>query len=169
MNTDVLLRPWYKEPWPWILMLGPGIVIIAGFVTFWIALTTSDGMVEDDYYKQGLAINQRIHRDHAARDLGLEAEVMRSGPMIRVFLNSAKGAELPTQLSFRLMHPTQDGHDQTIVLSNQGHGFYGGELMSGVENSARWNVFIEDQDSTWRLMGTWKTASEEPLKLVPQH
>ena len=23
-------QPWYKEPWPWILMAGPGIVVVAG-------------------------------------------------------------------------------------------------------------------------------------------
>ncbi len=26
-------QPWYREPWPWILMAGPVIVIIAGVIT----------------------------------------------------------------------------------------------------------------------------------------
>ena len=55
--------PWYREPWPWLLMAGPVTVIIAGGFTAWLAVTSSDGLVADDYYKQGLAINQTLERD----------------------------------------------------------------------------------------------------------
>ena len=71
MRTDG--RPWYKEPWPWILMVGPVVVIIAGILTAWLAIKSHDGLVEDDYYKEGLAVNQRLKRDHKAGDLGLLA------------------------------------------------------------------------------------------------
>ena len=27
MSTERALRPWYREPWPWILMSGPAIVV----------------------------------------------------------------------------------------------------------------------------------------------
>lgn len=50
--------PWYREPWPWLLMAGPLIVIIAGLVTAWLAVTSSDGLVTDDYYKKGLAAGE---------------------------------------------------------------------------------------------------------------
>jgi hypothetical protein len=70
-------QAWYKEPWPWILMAGPGIVIIAGFVTAWLAVTSNDGLVTDDYYKQGLTVNQRLQRDNAAGKLGLHADIIR--------------------------------------------------------------------------------------------
>mgnify|MGYP000916835605 FL=1 len=46
-------KPWYREPWPWLLMSGPGLVVIAGVVTAWIAFSGADGLVADDYYKQG--------------------------------------------------------------------------------------------------------------------
>ena len=29
-------QPWYKERWPWILMAGPAIVVVAGVTTAWI-------------------------------------------------------------------------------------------------------------------------------------
>ena len=61
-NTDG--RPWYREPWPWILMTGPAIVVVAGFTTAFLAVKSNDGLVEDDYYKQGLEINQTLDRDH---------------------------------------------------------------------------------------------------------
>ena len=76
MSADnVLAKPWHREPWPWILMAGPAIVIVAGFVTLWLAVNSDDGLVADDYYKRGLAINQTLSRGQAARDLGLSGEV----------------------------------------------------------------------------------------------
>ena len=56
-------QPWYKERWPWILMAGPALVIVAGIITVWLAVISNDGLVSDDYYKQGLAVNQRLQRD----------------------------------------------------------------------------------------------------------
>lgn len=81
-------RPWYKERWPWLLMAGPAIVIVAGAVTVWLAVVSNDGLVTDDYYKQGLAVNQQLHRDHQAGNLGLHADVMRAGINVRLLLRS---------------------------------------------------------------------------------
>ena len=44
--------PWYKQRWPWILMSGPAIVVVAGFITLGLAIHTSDSLVDDDYYKK---------------------------------------------------------------------------------------------------------------------
>ena len=30
-------KPWYREPWPWIMMAGPAAVVVAGAVTMWLA------------------------------------------------------------------------------------------------------------------------------------
>ena len=34
--------PWYREPWPWLLMAGPAAVVVAGLITAWIAVKTDD-------------------------------------------------------------------------------------------------------------------------------
>lgn len=44
-NTPSAVRPWYKHAWPWILMAGPAIVVVAGIYTFWLAVVSFDGMV----------------------------------------------------------------------------------------------------------------------------
>ncbi len=64
-------KPWYAHRWPWLLMLGPFLVVIAASYTGWIAFTRQDALVVDDYYKQGNAINQDLHRDAVATKLGL--------------------------------------------------------------------------------------------------
>ena len=63
-------KPWYREPWPWLLMSGPAIVVVAGIITTVLAVRTHDGLVVDDYYKQGLAVNKDLSRDLAAKKIG---------------------------------------------------------------------------------------------------
>lgn len=35
-------QPWYKEPWPWILMSGPAIVVVACIITIYLAFSNFD-------------------------------------------------------------------------------------------------------------------------------
>src|SRR3569623_1841960 len=68
-NTVLHAKPWYREPWPWFLMSLPATAVAAGLTTVWIAYQSADGLVVGDYYKEGLAINQPLERDAAARTL----------------------------------------------------------------------------------------------------
>lgn len=157
-------QPWYKERWPWILMAGPGIVIIAGAITLWLAVISNDGLVTDDYYKQGLAVNQQLHRDRLASNLGLRADVMRAGGNVRLLLGAEGDAKLPQAITLKLAHPTRAGQDQAIQMVLEGQGFYSGKLAAEV--SGRWLVSIEDPAGQWRLQGEWQADAEEPLRLV---
>ena len=79
--------PWYRQRWPWLLMLGPAIVVVAGIVTAVIAIETDDGLVADDYYKRGLAINQTLERAARTAVLGLTATpVRRDGHQPIIFM-----------------------------------------------------------------------------------
>ena len=140
-------------------MAGPAIVIVAGFVTLWLAIVSDDGLVTDDYYKQGLAINQRLQRDHYASDLGLRADLMRSGQQIRLLVTADRDAALPEALTLKLSHPTRAGQDQMVKMVSEGQGFYGGELTADV--SGRWYVSIEDPSGKWRLQGEWQADVED--------
>ena len=168
MTNAMTLRrdsnPWYREPWPWILMAGPAIVIVAGFVTAWLAIVSDDGLVVDDYYKQGLTMNQRLQRDHYASDLGLRADFMRSGQQVRLTVAAERDAALPEALTLKLSHPTRAGQDQMVKMVSEGQGFYGGKLSANI--SGRWYVSIEDPAGKWRLQGEWQADDEAPLRLA---
>jgi hypothetical protein len=168
MSQSMTLRKdnqaWYKEPWPWILMSGPAIVVVAGFITAWLAITTSDGLVSDDYYKQGLGINQRLQRDHQAGKLGLQAEIMRADKGVRLLLTSNNSGKVPEAIVLKLAHPTRAGFDQSVPMTNEGAGFYSGRLSEGI--SGRWLVSIEDPSGEWRLQGSWQTDSDDSLRLA---
>ena len=156
--------PWYREPWPWFLMVGPLAVIAAGVVTVWLAVKSDDGLVSDDYYKEGLAVNQLLKRDQGAELIGLTADVMRAGRQIRVLLLSpVPDYVFPEKVSVRLKHPTQAGRDQQIELQAMGGGMYSGTL--GAEVDGRWNVSIEDGEGGWRLHAESKLDDGETLRL----
>ena len=41
-------------------MAGPFVVVVASLASAWIAIASDDGLVAEDYYKQGLLINRRL-------------------------------------------------------------------------------------------------------------
>ena len=47
-DAQVVGKPWYREPWPWIIIGLLGTVIVASFITLWIAISNPDGLVVDD-------------------------------------------------------------------------------------------------------------------------
>lgn len=156
--------PWYRHRWPWLLMAGPAIVVVAGFVTLVLALRSNDGLVSDDYYKQGLGINQTTARDQAAARLGLQAQLMLGGNELRVMLRATDAATaLPETLSLRLMHPTRSGEDQVLSLRRQAGDLYSGRLERPL--SGRWRVSIEDDGRMWRLTGDWLVDTAPVLAL----
>lgn len=164
MSLQSETQPWYKERWPWFLMAGPAIVIVAGFITLWLAIESNDGLVTDDYYKQGLAVNQRMHRDHLAASMGLHADLMRADLNVRLMLRAAGEAKVPETIVLKLAHPTRGGQDQSVQMLSEGQGFYSGRLAADI--SGRWLVSIEDPAGQWRLQGEWQADSVEPLRLL---
>jgi hypothetical protein len=46
-------RPWYREPWPWVLITIPALTVIACAITVWLAVTRPDPLVvERDEYRR---------------------------------------------------------------------------------------------------------------------
>ncbi len=146
--TNHQAQPWYREPWPWILMAGPAAVIVAGAVTIWLAVTTSDGLVADDYYRRGLAINQELGRDQAALDLGVAASIEAHGGVLKVRLESRSA--LPEAVFARLVHATRAGHDQRLRLTRVAPGVY--ETGLPALPAGRWRIVLEDPRGEWRIV-----------------
>lgn len=47
-------KPWYREPWPWIIIGLLGSVMVASGVTLWIAIANPDALVVDEAEYQQL-------------------------------------------------------------------------------------------------------------------
>jgi uncharacterized protein len=142
--------PWYRQRWPWLLMAGPGIVVLASLVTGWLALTTDDAIVADDYYKRGLSINHRLELVDRASALGMEAmaDIAADG-RVRVTLSSPS-SEMdahPAVVVLGMAHATRGGLDRTAELVLGPDGTYDGRIEP--VGPGRWLVSLESY--SWRL------------------
>ena len=59
MENPQEAKPWYREPWPWILMAGPFLAIIGCAITIYLALTNfGDQEIRDGGVKRGLVVSK---------------------------------------------------------------------------------------------------------------
>jgi hypothetical protein len=137
-------------------MAGPAIVVVAGFVTLGFAIQSSDGLVADDYYKQGKAINMTLHRDARAKELGYRARLSMTQEG-RVALVFAGANPATPQLHLTLHHPTRSGFDREVLLARAADGSYSAAMPA--IDTARWSLTLEDEGRAWRLTGDWSAGS----------
>ena len=156
-------RPWYREPWPWILISLPATAVVAGIATVWIAATNADGLVVGDYYKAGLAINQTLARDEAARRQALSASISQADGTLSLRLDGRPQA-YPEQLALTLAHPTRPGMDQAIALHHAGDGRYRAALPAMA--AGKWHAELTDPAAAWRLAGVLHTPLDQPVTLT---
>ena len=136
-------------------MAGPAIVIVAGFATAWLAIVSNDGLVDDNYYKVGLAVNQELKQRQLAAELNINAQLSLGADKrsVDLVLNGLPKEALPDMLQLRLVHPTRKGEDQRINLVRSGN-VYRGEISQNL-GTGRWHVVIEDPLAGWRMDGNW--------------
>ncbi len=151
-GDDDFGRPWYRHLWPWLLMLGPTLVIVAGFVTAWIAYSTSDGLVAEDYYRKGLVVDQTVARSQEAAKQGLRLQARLAEHTMDALLVATNNENFiyPKRLRVTLSHPTRAGLDQEFMLDRVGDR-YGGKFR--LPASGHWLILVEDEAVSWRLMG----------------
>lgn len=157
MHTSNHLRPWYREPWPWMLISLPLATVVAGMLTLVLAITSNDGLVADDYYRQGLGINREMSRLRAAQALGLAADLRWESEAAQVTVDLPPHTTRPPLLRLSLAHPTQPALDRSLVLQPVSADRYAGPLSS--PPATRWRVTLEDAQRTWQLAGTWSPAA----------
>ena len=142
--------PWFRQRWPWLLIAGPAIVVVAGIYTGWLALSTDDGLVADDYYKRGLTVNKRLERVDRAAALQLSARVdVTDDGNVRVALSSPSPdlQAMPAVVRIAITHPTRAGLDRSAELVRGPDGIYAGRVAP--VPPGRWLVIVETD--AWRL------------------
>jgi len=157
--------PWYRQPWPWLLMAGPAIVVVASLFTGWLAVNTDDGVVADDYYKRGLSINQRLERVKRAEALHMTATLdIAADGAIRVMLESPSSDPEATPAAVRVFitHPTRAGQDRRAQLLRGPDGRYAGRTEP--VPPGRWLVAVETE--AWRIPAVEVTDGLHEVRLA---
>ena len=49
-------RPWYRQLWPWLLMLPPALSVVGGAVTYYLAVTRPESLVSQDCVQDGVTM-----------------------------------------------------------------------------------------------------------------
>jgi len=161
-TTPQSARPWFREPWPWLLISGPALTVAAGLATLWLAVASDDGLVADDYYKRGLAINRVLTREAVARSHHYRAHVVLNPARDRVRVTLA-GDGMPRALELRILHPTRAGLDRLLTLPAAGGGVY--EARIAPLPAGHWRLVVEDERATWRLAGEWRAPGPPVARL----
>lgn len=60
MTQNSTPAPWWKFGHVWLVVSGPAIVVVASFITLYIAVTRGDPVLDEDYYQKGLQINKTL-------------------------------------------------------------------------------------------------------------
>lgn len=139
--------PWYRQAWPWGLIAGPLFVVVASLATAVVAYRTDDGVVEGDYYKRGLLVNQRLPKEPVPVPHFAASVVIDEAGRVRVHPEAGdlKGDFLRVVLA----HPAS-GERETVTLTRAGHGDFEGVMRS--ERTGRWTIGFESLD--WPLPTT---------------
>lgn len=148
-------RPWYREFWPWLLMLPPALSVVGGVAMLLLAIETPSALVVDDYSKIEELTSERFHRDREALRLGLTAtlEIERDAGHIDLFLAAPPPYELPGILTLALRHATDPASDLELSLVRDGEGDGEGERFSADAGLKAGIYYVElmDPERTWRL------------------
>lgn len=165
-------KVWYKEPWPWILMAGPAIVVVAAFATFYIAQINAADLVSDDYYQDGKHINLDIKRDQAAFDRHISAQVLinPNGDAAKILLSGNFDPTHPLKLTF--LHPAKRGFDQSVELKMPSNAQPGSTVelnaaLKPLPQTQHWYVRLEDESGKWRVEDKWIVNQGNAVTLKP--
>lgn len=162
-STMTQPKPWFKQFWPWVLIGIPGLTVVACMVTIYLAVTTADGLVQDDYYKEGLAINQTLAKDQKAAELELSAYVRIAGENLEAYFDSD---HIQGELHLKLLHPTRAHQDQTLLLIPTEKGSYHAQLPAIA--GGKWHVEITDDSGEWRIRGRMDYPAHRDVRLLPK-
>ena len=51
---------WWKFWHVWMVLAGPAIVVVASFVTYYLAASGKDPLIEENYYRKGVEVSKTL-------------------------------------------------------------------------------------------------------------
>lgn len=171
-------KPWHKHPLVWMMIAIPFSAVIMGVIMIWLALDTDDGLVADDYYKQGLEINRVISRDKKAAELGLSAiiEFDNSAGIIKIQFDKGLLETFPLSLPLQLQHATRENSDITVLLDHGMANQYIGHINHSISEGV-WYFELSDKgrsgkggaDAEWKLNARSHVRAKNVIHLKSEY
>ena len=148
-------KPWYRQFWPWFVILLPASAVVASLYTLSLAIRTEDSLVVDSNRGMDVISAQHIAAARKAESLGLIASITIDNGLISVALQATDktAATQSTDLALQFSHPAFAKRDQVVLLfpgTGANANVYEGKLDD--LPAGRWYLVLES-DSGWRLTG----------------
>ncbi len=144
MNVQL---PWYKQFWPWFLIILPLCAVIASVNLLYLAIANKDSLVSEDYYKDGKRINMDLKKIKYAKQLGLQFEMLVDENTLAITQHG--GDAYAAALNVEFFHPTIKDRDFTKLVTAGGDQVYRIELDAPITGS--WEVRLDGFDRKWRI------------------
>lgn len=149
LNQREDTKPWYKQFWPWVILILPLSAVIAGLTTVYIAYDGADTPVKKDYYLAGIQINQRTKLIENAARLGIQGH-LHYDQSLQLFQIKLDGPQQNVDsLNVALRHPAYEPLDRTITLTPSSEQTY--QTRFELPMTGKWYITLTDNDKTWLL------------------
>lgn len=159
-------KPWYKEPWPFILISITGLGVVAGSTLAFIGLTNPPEIVSGDYVQFARGLVDTNVRTGRARELGLSGSMSLSGDHLVLNLNALELDALPERLLVQFQHPAYSERDAVVMLERTEAGQFSGRISEPPHGRAQ--VIVTDLEQTWWLAGHMGSMGAGVVDLVPR-
>jgi len=160
-QTVVVRQSWYKQFWPWFLILLPASAVVASIITIMLAANNADSLVVDDYYKKALNINRDLKKLEFARQQGLSADLELKGNQLILMLRlKNKELKIPPTLKLLFIHPANSEKDFSVTMVQPSTEYqYSSTIDSDIQQKMKqnnWYLQLLSPDKTWRLNGEFE-------------
>ncbi|MCL9783276.1 FixH family protein [Vibrio sp. S4M6] len=156
-------KPWYKQFWPWFLIILPLIVVSWTIVTVIIFSNNSVSLVTEDYYKKGKGINIDISKLNVAKQLELEINIESKAKLVNFTLNKGQLAHYPA-LNILFAHRTLPNRDFSKLVTSDANGNYSVALDHDLKGP--WFIEVTPHDKAWLIQGRVNFPVTQPTMLM---
>ena len=171
MHQDDVDYPWYRQFWPWFIILLPASAVVASLYTVSLAFRTTDSLVISAEGGVDVVTERILAAERTAQALGLVATIAIDGDTGAVIVDVANSGTPAAGRALELLfsHPTDVRRDRRVTLSpapsaGDGTARWAGHLVD--VPTGRYYVVLASGDE-WRLSGAWSGARQTVLRPIP--
>ncbi|ANU36439.1 FixH family protein [Vibrio scophthalmi] len=158
-----MVKPWYKQFWPWFLILLPLTVIIWSVIRIVILSNHSVSLVTEDYYKKGKGINIDLSKIKVAKKLAINASALSDGNAIVLTLDKGTLEHFPA-IHATFAHRTLPDRDFNQMLTANASGEY--HILLEEPLQGPWFIELTPHDKQWLVQGRVTFPSATPTQLM---
>lgn len=159
--------PWYQQFWLWFVLTPLFVVIAASFHLLYLAISTNDGVVVDNYYRDGKGYVLRGEEDAFARAANLAAKLDWGEQRVRVNL-AGQLTPLPERLELMIIFPTAKDYDLYLPMAHRGLGEYEAVAPAPLTGRRLLQLHPLDADIDWRLHAEVNFPLQATVDLLPK-